>query len=399
MSDSTQTYDIVIAGTGAAGLLLAYRLSKEKIYSSSRILLIDKEIKTGDDRTWCFWEKGKGEWDHILYTSWESVRFCADGFSQTDKIAPYRYKMLRSSAFYGFLQSTIASCSQFDRITADILHVGEQGNAVVVKTSKGDFSGEIGFTSIFPQKQVEEQMAFPYLKQHFIGWFVRTENAVFDAETPLFMDFRVQQRNNTRFMYVLPFSPKEALVEYTLFSETLLEDEEYEWEIDQYLREMGAGSVQILEREKGNIPMTCFPFKQLQSRRLIYIGSAGGWTKASTGFAFARISQFTKQLVSHMAKGKPAHTFDIRSRYTIYDLIFLDVLHRRNHLGSSIFSAMFQKNSFAEVLTFLNETGTISGDLKIIARSRPRIEFVKSVLFSWKQIFRVLFFSGGRGRV
>ncbi|MCE2790360.1 MAG: NAD(P)-binding protein [Saprospiraceae bacterium] len=87
MSDSTQTYDIVIAGTGAAGLLLAYRLSKENIYSSSRILLIDKEIKTGDDRTWCFWEQGKGEWDHILYTSWESVRFCADGFSQTDKIA------------------------------------------------------------------------------------------------------------------------------------------------------------------------------------------------------------------------------------------------------------------------------------------------------------------------
>lgn len=399
MPDSTQIYDIVIAGAGASGLLLAYRLCQNQAFANSRILLIDKEIKTRDDRTWCYWEKGQGEWDQLLYTSWQSVRFCADGFSQTEKISPYRYKMLRSSALYGFLHTAIATCTRIERVTAEILQVAERGNAVVVTTTEGEFSGNLGFSSIFPQKEVEGQTAFPYLKQHFIGWFVRTEHAVFDAETPLFMDFRVQQRNNTRFMYVLPFSATEALVEYTLFSETLLEDEEYEREIEQYLMAMGAGAVQVLEREKGNIPMTCFPFRQLQGRRLMYIGSAGGWTKASTGFAFARISQFTKLLVGHLASGKPPHTFDVSSRYTIYDLIFLDVLHRKNHLGASIFSTMFQKNTFAEVLTFLNETGTIRGDLKIIARSRPRIEFVKSVLCSWKQLFRVLFFSGGRGRV
>ena len=37
-----------------------------------------------------------------------------------------------------------------------------------------------------------------------------------------FMNFNVSQKNETRFVYVLPESNKRALVEYTLFSKTLL---------------------------------------------------------------------------------------------------------------------------------------------------------------------------------
>ena len=51
------------------------------------------------------------------------------------------------------------------------------------------------------------------------------------------MDFDLPQKQETRFMYLLPFSPNEALVEYTLFSKDLLEDEEYETAINDYLKE------------------------------------------------------------------------------------------------------------------------------------------------------------------
>ena len=37
------------------------------------------------------------------------------------------------------------------------------------------------------------------------------------------MDFSIDQNFTTQFMYILPFSKTEALVEYTLFSENLLE--------------------------------------------------------------------------------------------------------------------------------------------------------------------------------
>ena len=96
------------------------------------------------------------------------------------------------------------------------------------------------------------------------------------------MDFEVPQKNNTRFMYVLPFSKHEALVEYTLFSKDLLEDKEYESAIQAYLEDKKAGEVSIVEKEKGSIPMTAYDFSQHNTANLLHIGTAGGWTKAQT---------------------------------------------------------------------------------------------------------------------
>jgi lycopene beta-cyclase len=369
--------------------MLAYRLSQETAFAGHRILLIDREERKGNDRTWCYWEEGPGEWDDFLLTSWDRVQFKCDAFTRTETIAPYKYKMLRSSKLYSFLQNRICENNQFNTLLADVLDVTEQGEGGLVHTTKGTFRAPLIFTSIFPVQKVASQQAFPYLKQHFIGWFVRTEAPVFDPSVPVFMDFTVAQRGNTRFMYVLPVSATEALVEYTLFSADLLTDEEYESEIRQYLEQMGAGPVEVLEKEKGNIPMTCYPFSSLNSRHIVYIGSAGGWTKASTGFTFMRICQFTRELVSHLAAGREAHRFRTNSRYTIYDLIFLDVLHRKNHLGARIFSRMFEKNTFPSVLRFLDERSTFWSDLQIIRKSEPRLEFVRSVFQSLRQLITI----------
>jgi hypothetical protein len=90
-------------------------------------------------------------------------------------------------------------------------------------------------------KSAMQSTQHAYLHQHFIGWFVKTEHPVFDADSALMMDFSVEQRGNTRFMYVLPTSPQEALVEYTLFSDTLLSEREYEQAISEYLEGLQAG--------------------------------------------------------------------------------------------------------------------------------------------------------------
>ena len=36
------------------------------------------------------------------------------------------------------------------------------------------------------------------------------------------MDFSITQKNDTRFIYILPFKSNEALVEFTLFSKSIL---------------------------------------------------------------------------------------------------------------------------------------------------------------------------------
>jgi len=65
-----QKYDYIITGSGASGLMLAYRMAKDSFFDTASILIIDKEKKTSNDRTWCFWENGKGEWDDLVHKSW-----------------------------------------------------------------------------------------------------------------------------------------------------------------------------------------------------------------------------------------------------------------------------------------------------------------------------------------
>ena len=98
---------------------------------------------------------------------------------------------------------------------------------------------------IYNPTLVARQNEYPVLQQHFVGWFVQTKEPVFTAEKPTFMDFSVAQKGNTRFMYVLPTSATEALVEYTLFSANLLPKAEYETAIKDYLQQLGVTSYTI----------------------------------------------------------------------------------------------------------------------------------------------------------
>ena len=72
--DST-VYDFAIIGTGAAGLHLALAMKQDTYFDDKKILLIDKSKKEVNDKTWCFWEKGKGNWDEIATKTWNTCLF------------------------------------------------------------------------------------------------------------------------------------------------------------------------------------------------------------------------------------------------------------------------------------------------------------------------------------
>ena len=65
-----------------------------------------------------------------------------------------------------------------------------------------------------------------------------------------------------------PTSSTEALLEYTLFSKDLLSKEAYETEIENYIKKLGITEYEIVEKERGNIPMTCFPFWKKNSKNI-----------------------------------------------------------------------------------------------------------------------------------
>ncbi|WP_271768782.1 lycopene cyclase family protein [Aquimarina algiphila] len=378
-----QKYDYIIAGSGASGLMLAYHMVLDPFFDEKEILLIDKEIKNKNDRTWCFWEQGEGIWDTIISKKWNKIYFGSETFSSETNISPYQYKLIRSKDFYSFVLKTLEQKPNITITQEKITSLTDEGSIVKVETNQSIYLGDKVFNSILLSREYESQKKYPVLNQHFVGWFVKTSEPVFDCTTATFMDFTVAQKENTRFMYVLPISKTEALFEYTLFSEDLLEEQEYEDEIIKYLEEKGIISYEITEKEKGCIPMTCYKFEKHNSKNIIHIGTAGGWTKPSTGYTFNLTSKKVRELTKFLKNNTELSKFGRKTKFWYYDLLFIDLLFQQNHIGASLFSRLFEKNKVIKILKFLDEETSLLEDIKITT-SLPAGKFLKMV---WGRVF------------
>lgn len=371
----TERYDYILAGAGAAGLLVAYRMLRHPDMQTKRVLLIDREAKTSDDRTWCYWEQGAGLFDDILHDSWDRIIVADDKGQMQREISPYRYKMLRSSKFYAFIRNALADSPRFDTLEAEIMGISTHTAHALVRTSVGDFEAEKVLDSTTSPVDLSAQDKYPLLQQHFVGHFVRSARPVFDPEVATMMDFSIDQKGNTRFMYVLPTSENEALVEYTLFSKELLPMAEYEQAIEAYLVRLGVGDYEVVERERGSIPMCSYPLWKHDTAHHYRIGTAGGWTKASTGYTFHNSINKSAELVAALAKDMDLSSLKGKDRFWWYDAIMLDVLYRHNETGRALFGQLFRKCDVRSIFRFLDDESTFFRDELPIVWSMPSARF------------------------
>jgi lycopene beta-cyclase len=217
--------------------------------------------------------------------------------------------------------------------------------------------------------------------QHFKGWLIETKEEAFDPAVATYMDFRVSQEAGTTFMYVLPVSKTMALIEYTLFTETLLEAGQYERALKEYIfGSLHISQYHIEHEETGIIPMTNRQFP-LQQGRVVNMGIAGGQAKGSSGYAFQFIQKRTAGIIAGLMAGNDQ--FNRRSlndkKFHLYDSVLLNVLHHRKMGGDKIFSAIFQKNPPERVLRFLDNESTLWEDLQIM-QSVPTAVFLPAAL-------------------
>ena len=373
-------YDYIIIGAGAAGLMLADALAKDDFFEHKSILLLDKDAKKSNDRTWCFWEKGEGQFEDIVSKRWNHIYFGGQKFSKRFSIAPYTYKMIRGIDFYETYLNKIKILPNFSFRQERVTDVIDKGEAVFVTTDVSQYGAKKVFNSIFNYEMAFHQKKYPVLQQHFLGWFVKTEKPVFHADQATYMDFSVPQKGNTRFMYVLPFSETEALVEYTLFSEKLLPKEEYEKAITDYIvNSLGCSDYEITESEKGSIPMTCYDFKEHHTVNMRYIGTAGGWAKPSTGYTFMSTARKIPEFVRFIKKGKPLTDLDFKNRFWYYDVLLLDVLSKNNGSGHHIFETLFKNREPQLIFKFLDEETSLGEDMSYIMGC-PKKPFLNALL-------------------
>lgn len=372
-----QHYHYIFTGSGLSALMTVKEMILSGKFQDKTILLLDENPKKTNDRTWCFWDS-HSIFPELESTKWNSAWYKNDAFKRKLNLDPYQYKMVKGLDFYNHIFDLISKQENIHFINQKVLDFEELGNHCIIKTATENYTCNKIFNSIFNPNLVQSQTKYPLLHQHFVGWFIKSKEEVFEKETATFMDFSIEQRGNTRFMYVLPTSSTEALLEYTLFSKELLPKSEYEDEIVNYIQKLGITEYEIVEKEQGNIPMTCYPFWENNTKNILHIGSAGGWTKASTGYTFKNTTKKAKHLVSFIEGNSDFRKFQKRDKFWFYDLLLLDILDQKNHLGSTIFSSMFQRGKTSVIFKFLDEETSLLEDLQVIWKC-PKMLFVKAL--------------------
>lgn len=373
-------YDYILTGGGMAGLSLAYQMLNSPL-KHQKVLIIDKAPKTENDRTWCFWTQDATLYDPILFRIWDTLHFHSPDFSKTYDLAPYRYKMLRGIDFYQHTQMALRQASNFHFLYGNVEEIISQSNAASVMVDGQRYQAGWVFDSMFlPGEFTPQSENYHYLWQHFKGWVIKTEQAVFDPDVPTMFDFRTPQDGAMRFIYILPFTTHEALVEITLFSGSLLTDEAYNQALRGYIREvLGEAAYQIVEVEQGKIPMTDQPWPRFPGPTHMTIGTKGGRVKPSTGYAFWRTQQDSQAIVASLvAYGDPTHIPAERKRAKVFDSIMLAVMETNGGRMAETFTAMFRENPIQRIFRFLDEESSMVDEFGIIT-SVPPGPFVSAV--------------------
>lgn len=401
MSPRHTHYDMIFLGGGCAALSLLVRLLRSGHFSSARFLVIDRDRKKTNDRTWCFWEKGDNYFESVVYRKWEHLNFFSTDFAAPLQLNGYRYKMIRGVDFYSYCLEVLEQSGQVEWVEAAVTEVSRTNNKVMLKGYVGagaasspieltastaplasdaaftwHLSASLVFNSIYKPATTSARQID--LLQHFKGWIIETDLDTFDPYRATLMDFRVNQQEGATFVYVMPFSKRRALVEYTLFTATLLSPAAYEQGLRDYIeKQLGIHSYKVVEEEFGIIPMTTQSFSFYKDG-IFNLGTAGGQTKASSGYTFQFIQKQSARIVQQLLHEKPLQTLPGDSRrFHFYDRVLLQVLAKGYWPGDKVFARLFARNSASQIFRFLDNETSLSEELSIIS-SLPTWPFLKA---------------------
>lgn len=368
------TYDYIFTGAGAAALSLLTRMVESGKFSSKRILLIDRAPKQQNDRTWCFWEQGSGYFDEIVYRKWDRLSFHCKEYSKQLDNHPYSYKMIRGIDFYNYCFERIHSQTTIDQLYGEI--EWKPDNSLWVDGKQIETGGAIVFNSIYTGSNIREK-DIHYL-QHFKGWIIDTGTKTFDSGLATLMDFRIPQDHGVSFVYVMPLTETKLLVEYTLFSPQLLTEQQYQLGLESYITQfLKVDEYKIIEEEFGVIPMTSARFNAVEQGRY-NIGTAGGQTKASSGYTFQFIQKQSTKLFHQLTTGGLlSAVFHQPKRFPYYDKVLLNVLADGRLPGEQVFGRLFEKNKASSVFRFLDNETTLNEEIKIMS-TLPFFPFLKA---------------------
>jgi len=374
--DAAGDFDLAIVGAGVSGLVLALLLDQAPL-DHLRVLLIDGARDDDELRTLSFWSAGPTPLDALVRHEWHTLRLHLDGAVHDVRLREQVYRTL----FFADLQRDVKA--RLSARAGSLVVEGRvgtpvpDGDGVLLPVGPRTFRARWVADSRFHLRDlVVDRGRYHLLRQHFHGWIVRAPADVFEPSTATLLDVRVGVPPGTGFAYVLPFDPRQALVElvtlHPVDAEPLLRD--------HLRRAYGLTDVEILDRESGISPMTEQPFDPDGGPRVRRIGVAAGRLKASTGYALTRILDDSAAVVACLQRrGHPRAPVRRARAARWLDGVLLEVWERDPARIPPVFAALFRRNPPDRVLRFLDERASPPEVARLVL-TLPKGPFVRAAV-------------------
>ena len=217
------------------------------------------------------------------------------------------------------------------------------------------------------------------IKQQFVGHIIRCDRP-HKHSTPTLMDFTASPIANDglTFIYSLPLSDHELLIEATTFSPTYHAHADYETCIKQWITNNLATTTAWthIKTESGVLPMG--PIEPINDS-LVRCGIAGGAARASTGYSWhgtQRQLVHLTSMFSHTGKLSNKPVYSRRAQFM--DAVFLRVLRFQPQAIYTLFIAMAQRLPGDTLAQFLCDEGGWNPCLQTIMAA-PKWPFIRAM--------------------
>lgn len=326
------------------------------------ITVIDP-VQDPPDRTLCVWGRPLPLLDAAIIAEWSQLRFGYGNESWCCELGAWTYRQYTAASLRSLVDAhgpihRVVECAQ-DPTPSDILYLDSRPNQPLTKPASIS------------------------LLQHFLGRRIRSSSAVFDPDTAVMMDFRTDQTDGVCFIYVLPYSSTEALVECTVFGPTVWSADQYEQRLDEYIATIiGCTEYTIVATESGVIPMNDRRVLRNRGQNWIAIGSGAAITKPTTGYMVARCFRDAQHVLAQVEKAEPS--LELRktpARFLWYDVLLLRIIRDEPGVVPKILSTLFKRNPIHRILMFLDEQTTVSQEILLFMRL-PWMPFLRAIFRS-----------------
>ena len=390
-----QTYDYAFIGLGAANSLLIKNLHQNNLLKGKSILIFEPDEKNWNDKSFCYWANPKENntlgISDLSKVCWNEIKV---NQAPSEKLNNLKYFYINSLDLYNQTKSILSYYSV--KLVAKVVnHLDTtKDGEIVIKNGVDNYYPKFVFDSR-PPKWHDLKSNESFLWQSFIGWRIELDSELEYSEPNTFtmMDFGVEQNNSCQFMYTLPFSQNEILIELTRFDKEILTQNTAEPILSRYIQNyLGFNNYKVKEIEIGKIPMSSGKIKkEVVHHNHILMGSAAGLVKPSTGYAFKRMAYHSLSIAEGIkVNDQPTVPSNKPNRFKFYDRLLLKILEKEPNKGAHIFSSLFKKVPTPLVLKFLDERTNLNQDFKILG-SLPKGIFIKTAILDIKSKINVLF--------